>query len=104
MGEVDWEALAKDLGGEAVSLVKGLAGAAKEDVEKFGVGIGKDMVVAVRTNDESWRGELFAQLRGVAELNRIRLEDSAMTFLENGLAMAVRVARMALKAGGIPLS
>lgn len=71
--KVDLEALAKELGGQALELLKGKLSGSEADLKEFGGAIAKDMLSAVRTGDEAWRSELTEQVKVLGEIQRIRL-------------------------------
>lgn len=103
MAEVKWDALAKDLGEQGVAILKGVADEAGGDLKEFGLEIGRDMLSAVRAGDDEWERELRVQIKQLASINRIRLNEGAWAFAEVALASLVKVARGALLAGGLSL-
>ena len=94
MAEVktDLEALAKELGGVGLEILKGKLGGAEADLKKFGAAIGKDMLVAVSTGDDAWQAELVDQIKGLGELNRIRLNEGTWEFVGQTFAILAKLA------------
>lgn len=99
MGElkIDFEGLGKEIGAEGLSLLKGYFEGAKDDLKSFGMAIGADLVHAVRSGDEEWRAELMAQIKTVAEIQRVRLNGISW---ELATSILFTIAKVAVKAIG----
>lgn len=90
---IDWKALGKDLtsviGSELPSLLEG----ASEDLQKYGAEIVPSLARSIAEGKENVTIELRAQLRGLAEVHRIRANDVAWATLEQILTVAMRTAK-----------
>lgn len=99
--EVRWDELAKSLGEQGLEILKGVAEGTQEDLKAFGVAIGKDMVLAVKAEDDDWQEQLFMQMKQIASIQRIRLNEGMWEFAKRGLTALIKVARGALLSGGL---
>ena len=98
--KLDLEALEKSLGDSATALLKSVTVQGQGDLETFGKDIAKDMLRAVKDNRPKLKDELRAQITGLGELNRIRLNGVSWDWVSNALGIVTDVARGALLAAG----
>lgn len=103
MAEIDFESLGKSLGAQGVDLLKGLLSGAKEDLQAYGQEIGKDLIRAVKEDRPELEAELKEQLKLIAEIHRIRLNETTWEFVGSVFTSLAKAARTALFAGGISL-
>lgn len=94
---IDWDALAKTAGEEFKETLKGVVGGAEEDLREYGRAIMADTIRLLRSGGDGLRDELRAQAKLLAEINRIRINDGALEFVER---LAVILGRVALGAIG----
>lgn len=100
MPEIDWDGLGKKLGEQGLDLLKDALDGGAEDLKKYGVEIGKDMVRAVRDDRPELQRELKEQMKLIGEMNRIRLNNTTWDFVGSSFLRLAKVARIALLAGG----
>lgn len=100
MPEINWERLGRDLGNEAMGALKGALEGAQGDIKQYGSEIGKDLVRAVREDRPALGAEVREQLKTLAEIQRVRLNNATWDFVEEKLMQIVKVARVALLSAG----
>ncbi len=103
MPNVNWEALAGNLGDQAMEVLKGQLDGATDDLKKFGAAIGKDMVRAVRDDRPEVISELKEQMKLVVEMNRIELNNATWDFVGDSLLQLAKAARIGLLAAGVAI-
>lgn len=83
------------VGEELRQVVAGLAQAAAQDIREFAFGIGRNMIEVQQEPDKDKRAakmaELQAQLKGIAELNRIRMNNAAWASFEKAFEFGARL-------------
>lgn len=72
---------------------------AAEDLQTYAAAIADDLALAASEGREDLTGELFAQARTVAEINRLRIQDHAWDAFRAVLRGVVAVTAAALSAG-----
>jgi cell division protein ZapA (FtsZ GTPase activity inhibitor) len=103
MENVDWEALGKELAVQLKNVVKDLVEGAAADIDKYVREISASLMIAVQRQDAAKMLELKAQLKAVAEINRIRAKQGVQGFawgaLGNVLELTFAMVTMALAKG-----
>ena len=69
----DTDALEDTLTGAVTEFISGVVEGAKADIKVFGKEIARDMITCAEANDREGYQECLAQLRGLAEVNRLRI-------------------------------
>jgi hypothetical protein len=93
---VNWEAIAAQIGLTLTGSLKDLITGTAEDIRTYGTAIARDMLGAVREPDVAKREALLSELKGqarsLAELNRIRLNNEAWAQFDRIFDVAAGVA------------
>ena len=76
-----------------------LSGTAR-DLKEFGTKIAESLISAAKSGDASRKAELIAQLRAVAEIQRVRVNKRAWAVVEKVASTALGVLSATL--GGLP--
>ena len=101
--DIDFVALAKELGKELPVALKPLLEPAAKDVtpelRAFGVVIAKDIALAVKNGDEELEDELEDQVKALLEILRIKAEPHVIAAVGVTLGVVFRVLRIGLKLG-----
>lgn len=96
--QVDWTALARSLAVEVTEGLRPVVEGAYDDLKLFGFAIARDMVFAIQTGSDVWQSEIRAQVRAIAEITRIRLNEAQWNTAERVLGLVFRTAVGALGA------
>lgn len=100
MSQVDFEALGKTIGGQAVELFSGLVEGAAADLQAYGEEISKDLLRAVRDDRPEIAAEVKNQIKLLAEIHRLRTVSTSWEVVANAALMLAKAARAGLQAAG----
>lgn len=102
----DWNELGHDLGILVAEQVKPILERASKEgsdlAKRFGLQVGKHLVMAIRSGRDDLKAEVYAQIRILAELLRVELQPFEWDALEKVLATIFRAAAAALKQVFLP--
>lgn len=93
---VDWDSLQRDLTEAVTPILYELIEEGAEDVQKFGAQIAAQMIAAALEGNQDWTEELEAQVRVLAEIQRLRLSQLRWRLLTTILKSLFRAAVKAL--------
>ncbi len=100
--DLDFEQLAKDAKGILKDLLKSTTTGAVEDVENFARDIMDDFVAIMQVPNEVIRAaavkELFGQVRGLAEKNRLKAVNNVWEAVEKTVALGLNMLLAGIKA------
>ncbi len=99
--KVDLKGLEKSLGDSAAALLKSVTKQGQGNLKEFGKDIGKDMLRAVKDDRPKLKDELRAQITGLGELNRIRLNGVSWDWVSNALGIVTDAVRGGLLSAGV---
>lgn len=100
---VDWKYLQDQLGHQLATSLQGLVQGAAADIQTFANAISAELVVALSTGDKNAVRELQAQLRLIAEKNRIKAVQGKEQFVFQLISVALNAATGGLLAAGAKL-
>ncbi len=98
--QVDWEGLAKGLGGVLSGELRGILEGAEADLQAYGVDIAGSLARSIAEGKDGLTQELRGQLKALAEVHRLRINAASWEFFEQLLTVAVRAAGAVLAAAG----
>jgi len=98
LDDINLDGLTLELQGLVVDALEEVVDAAQADLQSFGLEIAKNLVAAVRSDNEHLIRSLKGQARMLAEVNRIRLNREARALLNRVLDVAARVGKAVLTA------
>lgn len=97
---VDWKYLQERLGQQLATSLQGVVQGAAGDLQNFASAISSELVVALASGDENAVRELKAQLRLVAEFNRVRAAEGKEQFMLQLIGVVIDTAVTGLVAAG----
>lgn len=100
---VNWQQLETQLGQQLVGGIKGLVDGAAADIQAYGAQIASEMVLALSSGDQSAVNELKAQLKLMAEMQRVQIAAERETFVLSLINVALNAATSGLLAAGANL-
>lgn len=100
---INWNQLENQLGQQLVGSIKGLVEGAASDIQAYGAQIASEMVLALSSGDESAVVELKAQLKLIAETNRVQIAAERETFVLGIITAAINAVTSGLLAAGADL-
>lgn len=100
---VNWQQLETQLGQQLVGSLKGLVDGATADIQAYGAQISAELVLALSSGDQSAVNELKAQLKVMAEMQRISIAAERETFVLSLISVAINAATSGLLAAGANL-
>lgn len=92
MGLIDYGRLRQDLTPLIAEAIEHLIEGSKQDIERFAVDIGQDLVIAQVTGDQPLKEQLGDQLKLLAEINNIRLRNSTWIVVSTVVSALTRAA------------
>lgn len=100
---VDWKYLQDQLGHQLATGLQGLVEGAASDVQTFANAISAELVVALSTGNKNAVRELQAQLKLIAEKNRVKAAAGKEQFVFQLIGVALNAATGGLLAAGAQL-
>jgi len=101
---VNWEQLQLQLGQQLAGSLKGLVEGAAGDLQAYATQISAELVLALAADDPSAVRELKAQLKLIAEQNRIAISAERERFVMGLIGATINAATSGLLAAGAQLS
>lgn len=87
MDRVDMPKLRAGIARDVRDLIMGLVDAADRDVRAYADDIARDMILAAATNNVELQKTFERQFRVLAELHRLKINDTAWTAFSKGLRL-----------------
>lgn len=100
---VNWQQLEDQLGQQIIGGIKGLVDGAAADIQAYGAQIASEMVLALSSGDQSAVNELKAQLKLMAEIQRVQIAAERETIVLSLISVAINAATSGLLAAGANL-
>lgn len=99
MGDSSWNVLETEIREQLRLISEEVLEGAAEDLQKYAKAISASMILAIQREDPARVAELKAQLRGIAELNRLRAQQGAQSVVWGVLGRTLDVVfNVAIKA------
>lgn len=98
LDSIDFDKVTDEIADLVTDALEETVDAASADLKTFGKDIARDIVMVIRSGDDSLLRSLKGQARMLAEINRIRLNRNSRALLNRILDVAARVGKVLLTA------